>query len=251
MLNQQTIENLLGLGLKGMAKAFEQQLTNSSVQHLSFEERFGLIVDQEMTHRDNRRLQRLLKVARLKLNACVEDIDYQHERGLSRSFIASLITCEWVNRGANMILTGPAGCGKTWLACAFGNKTCRNGKTVFFQRLPLLLEELQISHADGSFRRRLTQLSKIDLLILDDFGISTITPQSRADLLEVIEGRAGIRSTIVTSQIPIDRWHDYLSGGNPTSADAILDRLLGDVIRINLKGDSMRRRKSENDIEQE
>lgn len=244
MMHKQTIEKLYQLALKGMAHAFEQQLTSSTFHGLSFEERFGLLVDAEVTNRDNRRLQRLLKNAKLKQPACVEDIDYRHDRGLNRSLMASLVSGEWIGRGANMIVTGPTGCGKTWLACAFGNKACRNGQTVLFQRLPLLLEELQLSHADTTFRRRLAQLNKIDLLILDDFGISTMTPQSRADLLEVIDGRAG-KSTIVTSQIPIDRWHEYLSGGNPTSADAILDRLLGDVIRIALKGESMRRRKSD------
>lgn len=244
MMQKQTIEKLHQLGLKGMAEAFEQQLTTSTFQGLSFEERFGLLVDAEMTARDNRLLQRLLKNAKLKLHACVEDIDYRHDRGLNRSMMASLVSADWAARGANLVITGPTGCGKTWLACAFGNKACRNGRTVLFQRLPLLLEELQLSHADATFRRRLTQLNKLDLLILDDFGISAMTPQSRADLLEVIDGRTG-KSIMVTSQIPIDRWHEYLSGGNPTSADAILDRLLGDVIRIALKGESMRRRKGD------
>lgn len=246
MMHKQTIEKLYQLGLKGMARAFDEQLTSSTFHALSFEERFGLLVDAEVTDRDNRRLQRLLKNAKLKQPACVEDIDYRHDRGLNRSKMASLVSGDWIGRGANMIVTGPTGCGKTWLACAFGNKACRNGRTVLFQRLPLLLEELQLSHADTTFRRRLAQLNKIDLLILDDFGISAMSPQSRADLLEVIDGRTG-KSTIVTSQIPIDRWHEYLSGGNPTSADAILDRLLGDVIRIALKGESMRRRKSDDD----
>lgn len=241
MLVQQTIDKLRDLRLSGMAKAFEEQLATAAAHSLGFEERFGLLVDQESTYRENQRLKRLLKTARLKTAACVEDINYRHDRGLDKSQMASLATCQWIEKGLNLILTGPTGCGKTWLACAFGNQGCRHGKTVLFHRLPLLLEELQLAHGDGSFRKRLAQLSKVDLLILDDFGMATLNAQARADMLEVIDGRVGGRSTVITSQIPVDRWHDYLSEGNPTVADAILDRVVSGSMRINMRGESMRK----------
>lgn len=240
MLNQQTLSKLYTLSLHGMAKAFEDQLASPSALALSFQDRFGLLVDNEITYRDNRRLQRLLKNAKMKASACMEDIDYRSKRGLDRSQVASLATCGWIDKGLNLILTGPTGTGKTWLACALGNQACRHGKTVFFVRLPLLIEELQVGHADGSFRRRLMQLSKFDLVILDDFGIAALGAQGRADLLEVIDCRADGRSTIVTSQIPVDKWHDYLSGGSRTVADAILDRVIGGSLRLQLSGTSLR-----------
>jgi DNA replication protein DnaC len=163
--------------------------------------------------------------------------------------VASLSQCGWINQGLNLSITGPAGVGKTWLACAFGNQSCRQGLSVIFQRLPLLLEDLAVSHGDGSFHKRLTQLAKVDLLILDDFGIATLNSVSRNDLLEVIEQRSGRRSTLITSQLPVERWHDYLSGGNTTVADAILDRLLSGSYRINLQGESMRKQRSKNKLE--
>lgn len=241
MLIQQTINKLQNLHLVGMAKGFDDQLSSAAAMSLGFEERFGILVDQETAYRENQRLKRLLKTAKLKFNACVEDIDYQHNRGLDKSQMASLVTCQWIEKGVNLILTGLTGSGKTWLACAFGNQACRQGKTVLFQRLPLLLEELQISHADGSFRKRLLQLAKCDLLILDDFGMAALTIQGRTDMLEVIDSRVGGRSTIVTSQIPVENWHEYLSGGNPTVADAILDRVISGALRIPLRGESMRK----------
>jgi DNA replication protein DnaC len=158
MLIQQTISKLQNLHLIGMAKGFDDQLSSAAAMSLSFEERFGILVDQETTYRENQRLKRLLKTAKLRCNSCVEDIDYQHNRGLDKSQMASLVTCQWIEKGLNLIITGLTGSGKTWLACTFGNQACRQGKTVLFQRLPLLLEELQISHADGSFRKRLAQL---------------------------------------------------------------------------------------------
>ena len=240
MLIQPTIAQLKELRLTGMAKNLEDQLTNAAAVSLSFEERVGMMVDQEITYRKNQRLKRLLREAKLKANACTEDIDYKHSRGLDKSQMASLVTCQWIDSGHNLILTGPTGSGKTWLACAFGNQACRQGKSVLFHRLSLLLEDLQISHPDGSFKKRLLQLSKADLLILDDFGMGALTPQARSDMLEIIDSRVEGKSTIVTSQIPVDKWHDYLAGGNPTVADAILDRVISGSARLSLKGESMR-----------
>lgn len=241
MLIKQTMNILQELRLTGMAKGFENQLTSAAAMSLGFDERFSMLVEYEKTHRENERLKRLLKSAKLKANACLEDIDYRTDRGLDKSQIATLTSCQWISNGLNLIVTGPTGSGKTWLTCAFGNQACRHGKTVLFQRLPLLLEELQLGHGDGSFRKRLNQLAKYDLLILDDFGIAAINAHGRNDLLEVIDSRVPGRSTIITSQLPVTNWHDYLSGGNPTVADAILDRLLGGSLRIPLKGDSMRK----------
>jgi len=241
MMTQDTIRKLNQMKLFGMVNGFENQMASASAMHLSFEERFGLLVDQESTYRDNRRLASLLRNAKLREAACIEDIDYRAGRGLDRSEIASLALCDWIRNGINLIITGPTGCGKTWLGCALGNQACRQGLTVLFQRLPLLLEDLAVSHGDGSFRKRLAQLAKVDLLILDDFGMATLNSVGRNDLLEVIEQRCGNRSTLLTSQLPVNRWHDYLSGGNPTVADAILDRLVGGSNRIELKGESMRK----------
>lgn len=244
MMTQDTLRKLNEMKLFGMARGFEAQMASAAAGHLGFEERFGLLVDQETTHRDNRRLQRLLQSAKLRENACMEDIDYRPGRGLDRSEIASLALCNWIRNGLNLIVTGPTGGGKTWFACALGNQACRQGLSVLFARLPLLLEDLAVSHGDGSFRKRLAQLAKIDLLILDDFGMATLNAHGRNDLLEVIEQRCGARSTLITSQLPVDRWHDYLSGGNPTVADAILDRLVSGSHRIELKGESMRKLKA-------
>jgi DNA replication protein DnaC len=246
MMTQDTISKLNQMKLFGMVKGFESQMASASAMHLSFEERFGLLVDQEATYRDNRRLMSLLRNAKLRETACVEDIDYRAGRGLDRSEIASLALCNWIAHGNNLIVTGPTGSGKTWLGCALGNQACRQGMTVSFQRLPLLLEDMAVSHGDGSFRKRLTQLAKVDLLILDDFGMATLNAVGRNDLLEVIEQRSGSRSTLLTSQLPVNRWHDYLSGGNPTVADAILDRLVSGSNRIELKGESMRKMRAKN-----
>ncbi len=241
MMTQETLRKLNEMKLFGMANGFEDQLASAAARTLGFEERFGLLVDQESTHRENRRLQRLLKLAKLREAACVEDIDYRASRGLDRAEIASLALGQWIDHGINLIVTGPTGGGKTWLACALGNQACRQGVSVSFQRLPLLLEDLAVSHGDGSFRRRLAQLANVDLLILDDFGMAALNAVGRNDMLEVIESRSGARSTLITSQLPVDRWHDYLSGGNPTVADAILDRLVSGSQRLELKGESMRK----------
>jgi DNA replication protein DnaC len=245
MLHQHTLEKLYMLKLTGMAAAFEQQLAQPAAEELAFEERFGLLLDQEILHRDNRRLSRLLKTAKLRLNACVEDIDYRHPRGIDRSFMSTLASCQWVQRYHNLAITGPTGSGKTWLACALGNQTCRQGLSVRYFRLPRLFEMLRIAHGDGSYPRLMNQLAKTDLIILDDWGIQKIAPAQRNDLMEVIEDRHGLRSTLIASQLPIEHWHDFI--GEATLADAILDRLLHTAHRLPLKGDSMRKKQQKLD----
>lgn len=243
MLINQTLEHLRNLKLTAMAQALEEQLQQPATFDLSFEERFSLLVMREITDRENRRLQRLLKTARLKQSACLEDIDYRHPRGLDKSLMATLAGGDWIRRGANVHLTGQTGTGKSWLACALGNQACRMGWSVKYERVPRLLENLRIAHADGSFGKRLAQLAKTDLLILDDFGIKPLARGDRHDLLEIIEDRHGARSTLVTSQLPISLWHEYI--GEPTVADAVLDRLLQNAFRMELKGESLRRTKTD------
>jgi len=245
MLQQHTLEKLHALKLTGMAMAFEQQLTQPAIEELSFEERFALLLDQEILYRDNRRLARLLKAAKLRSNACVEDIDYRHPRGIDRSFMSTLASCQWVQRHHNLCITGPTGSGKTWLACALGNQTCRQGLSVRYFRLPRLFEMLRIAHGDGSYPRLMNQLAKTDLLILDDWGIQKTAAAQRNDLMEVIEDRHGLRSTLIASQLPIEHWHEYI--GEATLADAILDRLLHQAHRLPLKGESMRKKQQKLD----
>ena len=242
MLIQQTREHLHTLRLTGMLQALEEQLSQPAMGELSFEERFAMLVDREILYRENRRLERLLKGARLRVNACVEDIDYRHRRGLEKPRMASLITLDWVRQSLNLCLTGPTGCGKTWLACAFGNEACRRGFSVRYLRLPRLFEMLRIAHGDGSYTKLMNQLLKTDLLILDDRGIQRVSAAQRNDLMEVIEDRHGRRSTLIASQLPTEHWHEYI--GEATIADAILDRLLHGAHRINLTGESMRKTKA-------
>ena len=240
MLTQQTLEKLHQLKLTGMAQAFEHQLAQPQAQELAFEQRLGLLVDQEILMRENRRLNRLLKAAKLRTNACVEDIDYRHPRGIDRAYMSSLISCQWIPQQLNLCITGPTGTGKTWLACALGQQACRQGLSVRYFRLPPLFERLRIAHGDGSYPRLMNQLAKTQLLILDDWGIQKITPAQRNDLMEIIEDRYGLHATLIASQLPIEHWHDYI--GEATLADAILDRLLHNAHRLPLKGDSMRKK---------
>jgi DNA replication protein DnaC len=243
MLHQHTLEKLHQLRLTGMAAALEQQLAQPAIQELSFEERFALLLDQEILYRDNRRLSRLLKAAKLRVGACVEDIDYRHPRGLDRAFMSTLASCQWVERHHNLTITGPTGSGKTWLACALGNQACRQGLSVRYFRLPRLFETLRIAHGDGSYPRLMNQLAKTDLIILDDWGLQKMATTQRNDLMEVIEDRHGLRATLIAGQLPIEHWHEYI--GEATLADAILDRLLHNAHRLPLKGDSLRKRQQE------
>jgi len=240
MLTQQTITQLKALKLDGMARAFEEQTAITAATSLSFDERFGMIVDREVTWRDTRRLERLLKAAKLKNpQACIEDIEYKQSRGLDQRVVATLAGGDWIRNAQNIILTGPTGAGKTWVACAFGQQACRQGFSVQYVRVARLFEELKIAHADGSFTRRLAQLAKVDVLLLDDWGLQDLDQGARNDLLEVIDDRVGTRSTIITSQLPLEHWHAWLQ--DPTLADAILDRLVHQAHRLPLKGDSMRK----------
>ena len=240
MLHQHTLTTLKTLKLPGMAAAFEEQLLQPVTQSLSFTDRFGLIVDREASHRDNLRLGRLLKNARLKHNACVEDIDYRSGRKLDKAVMTSLVDCDWIRQAQNLILTGATGCGKTWLACALGNQACRQGLSVLYTRTSRLMEEMKLAHADGSFRKRLSQMARADLLILDDWGLSAMTQSERQDMLELIDDRTR-KSTLITSQIPVKAWHEVI--GEPTLADAILDRIVHRAHTIELTGESMRKRK--------
>lgn len=239
MLLEQTKEKLNQMKLFGMASELTRQMATPDMASLSFEERASLLVDMEATSRENRRLKRLLTEARLRENAAIEDIDFQAERGLDKGLLHSLATCSWIEKHLNVILTGPTGSGKTFVACALANASCRQGHSALYVRTPRLLGELKIARADGSFARLLNKLAKTKLLVIDDWGISTLSDSERNDVLEVIEDRYKLRSTIVVSQIPVDKWHDAI--GNPTIADAILDRLVHNAYKINLKGGSMRK----------
>jgi DNA replication protein DnaC len=236
---QQTRERLHTLRLTGMLQAMEEQLGQPAMAELSFEERVAMLVDREILYRENRRLDRLLRAARLRVAACVEDIDYRHPRGLEKARMASLVALDWIRQSLNLCLTGPTGCGKTWLACALGNEACRRGFSVRYLRLPRLFEMLRIAHGDGSYSKLMNQLLKTDLLILDDWGIQKISAAQRNDLMEVIEDRHGRCSTLIASQLPVEHWHEYI--GEATIADAVLDRLLHGAHRLNLTGESMRK----------
>jgi DNA replication protein DnaC len=241
MLVQTTLDTLNRLKLYGMAAALAEQLNNSAAASLSFEERLGLLVDREGLHRDNRRLTRLLQLAQLKhRNACVEDIDYRASRRLDRAQIASLATCDWIAQAHNLLIHGATGAGKTWLACAFAQQACRQGLSALYIRAPRLFDELSLGHADGSFRKRLTAIAKVNVLVIDDFAIAPMGARERTDLLEILDDRVGTRATIVTSQLNPDDWHDYI--GEPTLADAILDRLMHSAHKIHLEAkESMRK----------
>jgi len=240
MLTEQTIDKLYSMKLTGMAESFKEQLQQPSPNPLSFEERFGLLVDRQWTWKEEGRIKRLLQEAKLKINACVEDIDYKSPRGIDRSVIMSLSSCDWIKKHHNVIITGPTGAGKTFLACAFANKACRDGYRTFSIRAPKFYYQVALAKADGSYTKLMKKFLKTHLLLIDDFGLAPMSDSERRDLLEVIEDRHGHASTIMTSQLPVEHWHESI--GDPTLADAILDRLIHNAHRINLKGGSMRKK---------
>lgn len=240
MLTHHSLTQLKTLRLDGMARAFEEQLAQPGTAALSFEERIAMIIDREVSFRDTKRVTRLLKQAKLKVgSACLEDVDYRPGRGIEKKLIASLGSGDWIRHHHNCLITGSTGSGKTWLACALGNAACRQGFSVLYVRLPRLFEELRIAHGDGSFTRRLVALAKTDVLLIDDWGLAPPSAAERSDLLEVLDDRVGTRSTVITSQLPVEHWHEYL--GEPTLADAILDRILHSSHRLTLAGESMRK----------
>jgi len=240
MLNEQTMEKLRAMKLNGIADAFKEQLEQPDIHQLSFEERFGLLVDRQWIWKEDRRMKRLLGNAKLKINACIEDIDYKIPRGIDRSVVLRLASCHWIQSTQNIIITGPTGVGKTYLSCAFANKVCREGFSALYRRAPRLFQELAIARADGSYTKLMNKIAKAALLIIDDFGLAPLSDSERRELLEVIEDRQGLSSTIIVTQVPIGNWHESI--GDPTIADAILDRLIHNAHKFDLEGDSMRKR---------
>ena len=247
MLIQPTLDTLNQLKLHGMAAALREQMTQTGAQSLPFEDRLGLLVEREITYRENRRLTRLLQLAQLKERAAFEDLDFRARRGLDRAQLASLSSCDWIRQHQNLLIHGATGCGKTFLGCALAHQACRQGLCALYLRAPRLFDELRLCHADGSFRKRLAAIAKVDLVVIDDFAIAPIGQRERSDLLELLDDRVGTRSTLLTSQLPIEHWHEYI--GDPTLADAILDRLLHSAHKIHLEGESMRKRAASNKTE--
>lgn len=243
MLMHPTLDQLRTLRLEGMAKALEEQLQTSDIEDLRFEDRLALLIDRETLDRASRRMATRLRKAKLRQkNACVEDIDYRTRRGIDKSLFLSLAACAWVSQHRNVLLTGPTGVGKTFLACALANKACREGFSVKYLRMPRLFEDLRLAHADGRYPKMMAELAKTDLLVLDDWGIAPLDDTDRRELLEILEDRHDRRSTMVTSQLPVDAWYDSLD--HPTLADAILDRLVHNAYRLELRGESMRRKRA-------
>lgn len=245
MLTHPTLDQLRELGLDGMVKACHDIDSSKQAADLSHLEWLGLLLEREISHRRDKRLVTRLRYAKLRHQACIEDVDYRTSRGLDRSLLLKLIQSSWIDAHDNLLICGPAGIGKSWLACALGHQACRDNYSVLYHRIPKLFTELALARGDGRYARILRSLSSAQLLIIDDFGLAPVDATARHDLLEILEERCGRRSTIITSQFPVAKWHDLI--GDPTYADAILDRIVHNAYRIELAGESLRKnRKSAN-----
>lgn len=242
MLTHPTLERLSTLKLTGMAKALTEQMALADIEGLSFLERLGLLVDREETERQSRRLSTRLRAAALREQATIEDLDFRSPRGLDRTLILSLAGCDWIRRHRNVLIFGPTGTGKTYLACALAHTACRQDFSALYLRLPRFFAELDLARADGRYGKLLSKLARADLVVLDDFGLAPLSDEARHDLLEILEDRHGRHSTLVTSQLPVGSWHESL--GDPTLADAILDRLVHNAYKIELRGESLRKRRA-------
>lgn len=244
MLAHPTLDRLNDMGLTGMARAFNELAANAEAERLSHAEWLALLLDREWSWRHDRKLAARLRFAKLRHQAAPEDVDYRADRGLDRTLFVKLIAGDWIDAHDNLAICGPSGVGKSWLACAIGHKACRDDRSVLYQRVPRLFANLALARGDGRYARLQRTLARVHLLILDDWGLEPLDDQARHDLLEILEDRYGRRSTIITSQLPVSAWHDVI--GNPTYADAILDRLVHNAHRIDLTGDSMRRKEARN-----
>jgi len=242
MLIHPMLDKLQLLRFFGMLSAFEEQMKMPDIEKLSFDERFGLLIDREMIDRQNRRFKTRLRKAKLRQNACLEDIDFRHPRGLDKSLMLQLASGQWIKEANNLLIIGPTGVGKTYLACALAHKACQQDYSALYFRMPRLLQQLDIAKGDGRYGKLLKNFAKTNLLVIDDWGLKKLIKEQSHDLLEIFEDRHRLRSVLITSQLPVDHWHEII--GNPTLADAILDRLVHNSYRINLKGESMRKKKS-------
>jgi len=243
MLNHPTLDRLAELGLRGMVNALSEQLAMSDIDRLSFEERLGLLVEREASERADRSWTRRLKSAHLRQTACLADIDHRRSRGIDKQLVLELASCEWIKHHHNVVISGATGVGKSFIACALAHKACLEGYDAIYHRLPRLVENLQLSRSDGRYLKLLKQLAHVDVLVLDDWGIGKFSAAQQRDLLELLDDRYKQRSTIVTSQLPLDQWHEAMA--DPTLADAILDRLVHNAHHIKLKGESMRKQNAD------
>ncbi|MEN8232702.1 MAG: IS21-like element helper ATPase IstB [Thermodesulfobacteriota bacterium] len=242
MLLHPTLEKLTTMRFTGMAAALDEQMQMDGLDDMGFEERLGILLDREQAVRETRRMKTRLRKAKLRQDGCVEDIDFRHPRGLDKSLVTRLADCQWIKKHNNLIITGPTGVGKSYLACAFAQKACREGLSALYLRTTKLFEDLSLAKGDGRYLKLLTSYARTDLLVLDDYGLLELNQEQRHDLLEILEDRHGLKSTLVTSQLPVEHWHEQI--GDPTLADAILDRLVHSAHKIQLKGDSMRKKKA-------